>query len=171
MDADDSTLHGAIFLEVVYHLIHNRGRDGKTVATERACLRIEHGVDADKFATCVHQGTARVARIDGGISLNERFYAILIERASLCAYNTCGNCIGKVERVAYSQYPFAHLDILAVGNGDGRQVLAVYLYECKVGSLVGTDDASRIFLVVVKCYGELVGISHNVVVGNDISIC
>ena len=32
-----------------------------------------------------------------------------------------------------------------------RQVLAVYLDEGEVGSLVGSDDASREFTVVVQC--------------------
>ena len=70
LDSNHSTLVGTVLLEVVNSLVDNSGRNGKSVANVRACLRVNHGVDANEFATCVDQCTTRVTLIDCSIGLN-----------------------------------------------------------------------------------------------------
>ena len=141
MDAQHHALYAAVFLQVVYHLVHDRSRDGKTVTCIRTGLGIEHGVDTYQFALGVDQCTARVACVDGSIGLDEALYAVSTQRTCLGRDDTCGNGVVQSEWVAHCDDPFTHLHVVAVGDRKGRQVLAVNLDQGKVGGLVGTDDA------------------------------
>ena len=66
--------------------------------------------------------------------------------------------------------PFTYAYIVAVGNGDGRQILTIDLDECQVGSLVGTDDTCRIFFIVCQTDSQFVSAVHHVIVGHDVTI-
>ena len=172
-NAEQGTLHGAVFLEVINHLVHDGSGDGKAVARVGPRLGIEHGVDAHQFAAGVHQCATRVAGIDGGIGLDETLNAAGrgTQAAGLGADNACRDGGGEAEGVADGQYPFAQLQVIGIGHLDGLQSVGFNLDEGKVGGLVETNDAGLEFTVVVEFHGEFVGILHHVVVRNDVAVC
>ena len=142
LDADHSTLHGTVFLDVVNYLVHDTCRNGESVADVRACRRCYHGVDTNQCTVGVYECTARVALIDGSISLNHRCHlAWFLHRAGFCRYDTCSDGVVQSQRVAYCKYPFTDLHVVGVGNNNGRQVLSVNLDECEVCGGIGSDDA------------------------------
>ena len=168
--AEDGALHGSVFLQVVYYLVHDARGDGKTITAVRTGLRIEHGVDAYQLARGVHQCTTAVAGIDGGIGLDERLHTVGIQRTGLGTYYAGGHSAVQVEGVADGYHPFAHTQLIAVADGKGGQVLTVYLDECQVGVLVVAYDAGTELTVVVQCHTQLIGALHHVVVGHYITI-
>ena len=118
----------------------------------------------------VHQGAARITSIDGSIRLYETFDAIGTQGASLGRNNACRYGAGEVKRVAYCQNPLTQLQVVRVANLDGRQVFGVNLHERKVGGLVRTNDAALEFATIVKFYGNLVSLSHYVIIRHDVAI-
>ena len=74
-DAQQGALNGAEVLKIFHYLIHNSSGNGKAVAGIRTGLRVYHGIDAHKFAVCVYQRAARVARVDGSVRLDKAFDA------------------------------------------------------------------------------------------------
>ena len=113
-DANHRTLHRTISLQVSHHLFHDGRWDSKTIARERTRLRIQHRIDAHQFATRVHQRATRVTCIDGGIRLNERFNAVLVrtDATRLGRHDARRHRRGQVERIAYSQHPLTHFQLL-----------------------------------------------------------
>lgn len=101
-------------------------------------MGVEHGVDAHQLTLGVDECTARVTCVDGSIGLDEALHAVGTERTSLGRDDTCGNGIVESEWIAHCDDPFTHLHIVAVGDRQGRQVLAIHLDEGEVGGLVGT---------------------------------
>ena len=71
LDIQNGTLHGSVFLQVIYHLGHDGGRDGKPVTAIGTCLWVEHGIDTYQLTIGVYQCTTRVTCVDGGVCLNE----------------------------------------------------------------------------------------------------
>jgi len=55
--------------------------NGKRQALVAAGARVDLGVDADHFATHVDERSAGVARVDGGVGLDERHEAVAWQRA------------------------------------------------------------------------------------------
>ena len=170
LDTDHGSLHVTILLQVVNHLIHNSSRDSEAVTDVRTCLRIEHSVDTNEFATCVHECTTRITLIDGSISLDKALHAIGAQRTGFGRDDTSGHRIVQSEGITNGEHPFTHAYIVAVGNGDGRQILSVDLDECQVGSLVGTNDACRILFIVCQTDSQFVSAVHHVIVGHDVTI-
>ena len=70
-NADHGALYGAILLQVVDHFVHDSRRNGKAIASIRAGLGVEHGVDAHELTTSIDQCTARVAAVDGCVGLDK----------------------------------------------------------------------------------------------------
>ena len=68
LDAQISTLHSTIFLQVIDYLCHNGSRDGKAITCIGTGLREEHGVDANELAFGVDEGTCG-ALVGAGIIL------------------------------------------------------------------------------------------------------
>ena len=107
---EEGTLYGSKLLQVVDHLLHDRNRDGKSIASERTSLAVEHGVDTNQLTPCIDERTTRVTLVDGGISLDEGLDSILrsAHLASLGTDDTCCDGGSEVERVSDGQYPLSH---------------------------------------------------------------
>ena len=170
MNTNHGTLNVTILFQVFNHLIHDRGWNSESIADIRASGRCQHGVDTNKFTTGIDQSTTRVALVDGSIGLDETLYTVSSEGTGFGRNHTSCNRIVQSQRITNGKYPFTYTHIVAIGNNDGRQVLGIDLNQGKISGLVGSDDTGRIFLVVIKTYGEFVSTVHNVVVGHDIAI-
>ena len=140
LDTDHCSLNVTILLEVINHLIHNGSRNCKTITDVRTCLRVKHGVDANQFTASVHQSTARVSLVDGSIGLDKTLNTIGTKRTSLSRDNTGRYRIVKSKGISNSKYPLADTHIVAVGDSNGWEILAVDLDESQVCGLIGTND-------------------------------
>ena len=143
LDAQISTLHSTIFLQVIDYLCHNGSRDGKAITCIGTGLREEHGVDANELAFGVDEGATGVALVDSGISLYEALHAVGSERACLGTDDARSDGVVQSKGVTHSDDPFADFQIVGVADRKCGQVLAIDLDQCKVCGRVGADDAAR----------------------------
>src|SRR3990167_8180326 len=111
-----------------------RGRNGNG---EVDILRAEHhgGVDADRFAFQIKQGTARVAEVDGGVRLDEAAQVVRTffinrsgdQKARKTGNDAFGNGVLELrERVADGDDRLPQLQPERVANGNSGQVLRFY---------------------------------------------
>ena len=170
MNAQISTLHGAVFLQVVNDLCHDGCRNGKTISGVGAGFREQHGIDADELAFGVDKSATRVAFVDGGIGLNETLNAIGTECAGFGADDAGCHRVVESERITHGDDPFSHLEIVGVANWQSREILAIDLDQGKVGGWICADDAGVELSVVFESNGQFVSTIDDMVVGDDISV-
>ncbi len=175
--AENGALHCAVGLDVGYHFLDYRGRDGERAAGVSPCLGVYGSVDADQFAVEVNQGSAGVATVNGRVGLYVRLYAALRGFAGHTRYvaglgadNARCHGGGEAERIAYGEHPFAHAKLLAVAHRDYVKVGGVDLYKSQICGGVEAYYRRREVAVVVECYFEAFGVGNDVVVGNDVPV-
>ena len=170
MYTKNSTLNGTINLQVGNDLVHNRSRNGKTIAAVATGLAIQHSVDTNQLTLLVHQSTTTVTSIDGSIGLDKALDTIGTEGTSLSTNDTCGYSTGQVKGVTNSQYPLSQLQIITITNGDGRKVLTVNLYQRQVGSWVTTNDTTLELAIVIQLHLYLISFAYHMIVGYNITV-
>jgi hypothetical protein len=135
---------------------------------DRVRLRVDRGVDADHLAREVQQRTARVARIDGGVGLDEVVVGPLADVPAGSAHDAGGDGVVETERISDRDHPVAGKHRVGVAERE-RQVLALRLgpQQRDVGLRVLSDHLR----VAVRAVGEddvdLLDVLDHVVVGDD----
>ena len=161
-------LAGAPYLIGDVHRHLDRDREGQ--AHEAARAAVDLAVDADHVAVEVEQRPAGVPRVDGHVGLDERHVAFVGQRAPGRADDARGDREVEAEGRADGQHPLADVQRLGVADRDGGQVRAVDLEHRHVRARVGADDLGDELAAVVEPHHDLVGVGHDVVVGQDVAV-
>ena len=173
-DADEAARDGAGLDQAVHDAAREIDRDGEADADVAVRSGEDGGVDADEPAAGVDERAAGVARVDGGVGLDEILVAgDLVEDADAPAGggdDAHGDGLADAERVADGEDHVAHAELVAVGQGDGGQVLGLDLDDGDVGLRIGADDLGGELAVVVEQHLQLVRPLDDVVVGDDVAV-
>ena len=132
------------------------------------------GIDADQAAAGVDEGAAGVARVDGGVGLDEVLVtADLIEDADAAAGggdDAHGDGLADAEGITDGKDHIADAELPAVGEGGGGEVFSLDLDDGDIGLGIRADDLGGKFALVVEHDLELVGALDDVVVGDDVAV-
>ena len=171
LHADPTARDQPILHNALHHQLGGGHGNGKPDAHAAARSRINGRIDAQQIAIGVHQRTARIARIDGGVGLDEileRVDAELI--ASQRADDAPGDGLSDAKRVADGQHLVPHLQCVGVAQHNDRQAVQVDLQNCQVSVRIGPDHRGRRAAAVVEDNLDLIGTLHHMVVGQDITV-
>src|SRR5438105_1561225 len=139
--ADRSAPHFAVLQEVVDDAPREVARDREADPLVAAALAEDGGVDADQLAARVHQRAAGVARVDGGVRLNEVFVAGDAEAgAPERGDDAERDGLIELERVADGQHPLRDLQLRRVAPRHRRQAARVDLQQRQVDGRIDADD-------------------------------
>ena len=131
-------------MSLVHDPVGQIDRNGKAVAGVEPGLAGDGGVHADHFAPHAHQRAAGVARVDGGVGLNEVLNAAVAlaregKAAALGADDAGGHREGQVvsQRITHRENPLPDPGGAAVAQRGGHQVPGVDLEHREVGVRIG----------------------------------
>src|SRR6056297_188389 len=149
---------------------HVRGH-GEADAHVAAGAGDDGRVDADELAAQVHQRAAGVARVDGGVGLDEVLVAVRIQaEAAQRTHDARGHRVLQAEGIADGDDEIADLEDVGVADGQFDQPVFLDLQQRDVRAWVRTDDLGFQRAVVEQGDLDLVGAVHHVVVGDDIAV-
>ncbi len=153
--------------------LRDADRDGES---DPLCILIDGGVDADDLAGAVDQRPARVARVDGGIGLDQ-VVELLCARlrgvpghdlpAQARDYAGGHRVLELTQRVADGDGQLPLLEVGAGAQGDGRQAAGVNLDDGQVGQRIDAVDLARQLPAVGQDHGDLGRVLDDVAVGQD----
>ncbi len=149
---------------------HHVRRDGEADPVRTAALREDGRIDPDQTAVHGDQRTPRIARVDGGIRLNEE---VEVRDADLGARqrrdDAAGHGLPDAERVADRQHQVAYFQIVGIAEIQEREGLAAVVdaQDGEVGLLVGSHDRGLELPPIGENDGDLVGPLDHVMVGDD----
>src|SRR5205807_761873 len=152
--------------QFIHHSLGERYRNREAVTGVVARLARKSAVDADYFAAGVYQWSSGVARIDGGVRLNQiadrvAVVPVLIQQvrqtATLCADDSRGHGEIQSERVADGENPLSDSRGGVVAERHRREIVAVDLENGDVRRGVMPDDLRREDPVVNQPDDDLFG--------------
>src|SRR3954469_13034621 len=108
--ADRAAAHLAVLLQFAEHLACQVARHREADALVPAALAVNRGIDPDQLAASVDERAARVARVDGGVGLDEVF---VLREADIVAagggHDAERDALAQLVRVADRQHPLGNL--------------------------------------------------------------
>ena len=116
----------------------------------------------------VDERSARVARVDGHIGLDEG--QVVARVALLGAHDAGGDRIVQAKGRANGHHPLAHFQAADVTYANGRQTRGLDLHHRHIGALVQSHNAGLEFTLVWQGDQHLVGTIHHMGVGHDEAI-
>jgi len=144
---------------------------GEADAVVTATFAGDCGVDADDFAGKVDECAAAVAGIDGGIGLDEVLIALDAQvLAANRADDAGGDGLGKPERRADGDDPFADLELRGVSEAGAGKVGGADVDDGEVGECVLADEGSLKLAIVREGDGDLLGALDHVGIGDDVAV-
>src|SRR4051794_1942359 len=166
-------------LELRQETLRGIDRSGEAEALRAAAA--DGRVDADHLAIDVHERTAGVAEVDGGVSLDEVLEGTggvaEAERASLGRDDADGERVFELERIADGDGPVTLADAVGVAQRNARQRLAgLDLEEGDVGGRIAADDlriarvAAIAVLVGAPMHLHLARAFDDVIIGDDVAV-
>jgi hypothetical protein len=169
VDAEPAANDLSLLLELRDELLGEIDGDREADADVAARAAVDGGVDADHLALEVHEGAARVARVDGGVGLNEVVVAALADEATLGADDAGRDRVAQAEGIADREDPVADAQIVGIAEVHRRQLLAVGIDtdHGEIGLRIASDDLRLVLLVGRGLHDDLVGILDDVIVGHD----
>jgi len=109
MRAGGKESDSAIFLDCIDNPAYQVYRNGEANAFGAYILREDHGIYAYQLAVGIDQGTARITRIDRGISLDEILESNQSQRSTPgSTYYPLCDCFGQSVRIANCEHNVAH---------------------------------------------------------------
>ena len=169
LHADPTAGHAAFLTQLRDDVLHRLGRNVESDADRTAGGREDRRVDADHVAFDVEARAAGIALVDRRVDLNEVVIRTGADIAAAGGHDAGGHGAAESERIADREHPIADAR-RAVGKLHEREVLAVDLDQGKVGARIGADDLRRIGLAVVGRDLHVLGILHDVIVGDGIAV-
>ena len=160
-----------MFYQAVYDGLRGSGANGEANALGAAYYCC---VDADDFAVKVDEGSATVAVVDGGISLDEviQVAALGADGASARADDAQRNRGASLEgeRVTQRNNPVAHVDVVGIAHRYRGQVLFVNLEDGKVRDDVASHYLGVVGLAVGQVDLDVVRALNHMEVGHDVAV-
>jgi hypothetical protein len=126
-DADPTAADAAGRTKLVGDVHGDVDRDREGEPHESAGTAVDLGIDADDLTAQIEERTARVAGVDRNVGLDERYEALLWQRAPLRAHDTGRDRAFESERRPDGEHPFAHAKLLRVADRHHRQPVASIL--------------------------------------------
>ena len=122
--------------------------NGESRARKRAAVGDDEGVDPDQLAVRVDQRTAGVARIDGGVGLDEvaglaRVVGVRIGPVKRADDAARDGELEVAEGAAEGEHGLAGMQLGRVAPGDVGEILRVDLDDRQVVELVDADQLGR----------------------------
>ena len=148
-DAEPAARHLALGRQLRVDPLGHVDGNGEADADIAARAREDGAVDPDHFARHIDEGSARVARVDGGVGLQEVVEGTLADRAPLGADDAGCHRLLEAEGRADGQHPVADLHLVGVaerGRGEGSAALETQHGEIR--SLVDPGQLGFVFLAV-----------------------
>ena len=168
--ADPPASHAAGLDYRIHHLFGGGYRNRETDAHRTARARINRGIDADQVPARVDQCAAGIARVDGGIRLDEilkRVDAKLI--AAQGAHYAGGHGLADTERIADRQHDVADLQCLRRSEGNRRKLIAFDAQDGQIAFGVAADLLGEQLSAIGEEYLDFVGRFDNVAVGKYVT--
>ena len=131
------------------------------------------GVDADEPAFSINQRATGIARVDGGVGLDE--ILVLVEARQTAsaqgADNPHGDRLANAEGIPDGQNHIANLQQVAVGKRDGRQAGGFDFQDGHIGRRIGADNLGGVILLVTRHVDlDFTGPLNHVVGGQDVTV-
>src|SRR6202007_2978814 len=122
------------------------------------------GVDANQLAAQVHQCAAGIARVDGGVRLDEILVAVGVDaRAGQAADDAGGDRVLQAEGVADGEHKVADLNLGRVAESDLHQAAVAFDFQHgNVRRLVASDDLGLQIAAVLEGNGDFARVLHHV---------
>ena len=118
----------------------------------------------------VDQCSTRVARVDGGVGLDEVLKGVDAELvAPQCTDNAAGHRLPHAEGVANGQHLVADLQGVGAAQHDHRKAVQVDLEHGQVGIGVCANDFGPGMTAIVQNDFDFVGTLNHMVVGQDVA--
>ena len=149
------------------------GGNGEADADTAARLRIDGAVDANEMPVHRDQRTAGIARIDGGVGLDEE---LIIRRADMRARqrrdDTGCDGLADTEGIADGEHQIAHFEQVRIPEGEIGQLLlaGIDAQHGQIGALIGEHQFGLEFAPVGQRHRELLPVLHDMEVGDDEAI-
>ena len=124
------------------------------------------------MAQGIEQGATGIARVDGGVGLdNPADFAIAgrLNFPAQCADDAGGERGIQAEGIADGQYLAAHRQLRGISQGQGCQVVG-WLLDPQHGQVLfrcHADNVGVVFSAILQGDGQLVSSSHHVEIGHD----
>ena len=123
------------------------------------------------MALDVHQGTPRVARVDGRIGLDEVFKGVDAQSvATQSRHDAAGHSLPHAKRVANRQQAVAHLKLVRIAPHNDGQLIEFDFEHCQIGIGVGANHLGLGAAAIVQHDFNLIGPLHHMVVGQHIAL-
>ena len=146
--------------QAIAHVVPRAGGDGR--------------VDADYLAVQVEQGTARIARVDGRVGLDEALDPVVVADDLGLAAQGADDSVGQggahAQRVADGQDPVADLQFFDVAQTHGGQFGGVDLEQDDVDQRIGADHLGCEGAAVGQGDPDGVGAGDHVVVAENVAV-
>ena len=133
--------------------------------------RQDGAVDADELAPEVHQRAAGVARIDGGVGLDEVLVAVRVDAgAPQAADDAGGDGVLQAERIADGDDEVADLELGGVAERHLREAFRRNLEHGDVRRHVAADHRGGQVAAVLQGHRDLGGVINDMGVCNDVAV-
>ncbi len=186
LHSDGASFNRPVGDDSVIDLARRIGRNGKSYSVITSPPGGDRGIDANNLCCQIHQRSAAIAGINGGIGLKESLELTLgpaFNIPSLCTHNSSCHCGIESEWAADCEYPIAHfhrIGIAKFGRFEGPP--NIDFDNRKICPLIKTDHAGLVFSVIApKGNGYAINVlsfsavfirafRNHVLVGKNVSI-
>ena len=171
LQTEESSNRPAAFEDLEKRVFHVIRRNGESHPLKAGALLVlgENGhIDADYFATQVHQGSARISRIDRRIRLEE--IALVIGQRPLFGRNdSLRHGFAKAEWIANRQYDLPHLGLRRIAQFQGnKRLIRINFQHCNIQQRILADEACRIRFPTMKRHPNLLLSGDHMMIGHDV---
>ena len=163
--------HGAALTQLGLDVLDHIHGDGETDPHGATAAAEDGRVHSDHLPIKIDKWPAGVARVNGGVGLNEIGVIDNTDIAAAAgAYNACRDGVRQAEGVANGQYPFAHLDDVGISKPERGQAVCLDFDQRHVRFGVAADQFGFKFAAIGKLHCDLAvfEVSHDMVVRHDV---
>ena len=139
----------------------------KTNSVVASALSGDCRIDADHFASQIQQRPAAVARIDGGIRLQEIGALSNPAAAALCTDDAGCDRRLQPERAPDGQHPVAHLNRLTVAHAKRRQIRGINPHDGQIRARIGLHSRTDKLTPIIQPDFDFIRACDNVTVGQN----
>ena len=169
LDADPPAGDGTLVAQLGDDALHRLGGDSESNTDRAAGGREDRGVDADDITVDIKGRAAGIPFVDRRIDLDEVVIGTGADVAAARRHDAGSHGAPEAEGIAYRNHPVTDARRM-VGKLHVREVVAVDLDQSEVGALIGADDLGRIGLAVVSRDLNVLGVLHDVIVGDGVAV-
>ena len=162
-----AAVYFTVFDEFVFNLKRQINRNSEGQAHKAAGSREDLRVNADDFSLHIEKRTAGVARVDGGVSLNERDKLIAWEVTALSRDDTARYCVLQTKGSADSSNPLAYFDIFRVAELNARKVFPIDLNDSNVCFGITADNFGIELTIISQMDLDFISAVNNVMVSKN----